>query len=266
MAIQYNSLLSFELCVSIGIILITALILLHHKINSRKTGGTLKENTENFKKKKSPIKKKKQSRKGIEIFNMNSNESSSNPAIVSNNTDNDNKSALQDNIERKGKNAYYFAHAHKANGPKWDGKAEPKLLHKFSSSSSVNTPENDFQHLQLKPSKLTSSSFDYNKSNITSYAFIDEPKKVKIYVNLKGVKSKCQNEEDVELNFTESSLALSVKNYSDQMQSLCFRKLYGTIESATYRIKEDKIILTLIKTKQDGDVCKEWKSVSASSS
>ena len=28
------------------------------------------------------------------------------------------KSALAENISRKGKNAYYYAHAHKATGPK----------------------------------------------------------------------------------------------------------------------------------------------------
>lgn len=31
-------------------------------------------------------------------------------------------SALRDNIATKGKNAYYYAHSHKADGPAWDGK------------------------------------------------------------------------------------------------------------------------------------------------
>jgi len=31
-------------------------------------------------------------------------------------------SALEDNIATKGTNSYYFAHKHKATGPKWDGK------------------------------------------------------------------------------------------------------------------------------------------------
>ena len=31
-------------------------------------------------------------------------------------------SALRDNIASKGKNAYYYAHSHKADGPAWDGK------------------------------------------------------------------------------------------------------------------------------------------------
>ena len=31
------------------------------------------------------------------------------------------KSALEDNLNRKGKNAYYYAHSHKATGPKVGG-------------------------------------------------------------------------------------------------------------------------------------------------
>lgn len=37
-------------------------------------------------------------------------------------------SALKENLQRKGKNAYYYAHSHGANGPAWDGKEEPRLL------------------------------------------------------------------------------------------------------------------------------------------
>lgn len=37
-------------------------------------------------------------------------------------------SALDENIEKKGKNSYYYAHSLKANGPAWDGREEPRLL------------------------------------------------------------------------------------------------------------------------------------------
>jgi len=33
-----------------------------------------------------------------------------------------NLSALRENIARRGKNAYYYAHSHKADGPAWDGR------------------------------------------------------------------------------------------------------------------------------------------------
>jgi hypothetical protein len=49
------------------------------------------------------------------------------------------------------------------------------------------------------------------KSNITNYAFLDEDTKVKIYVELPGV-GNCR-EEDILLDFTDTSLCLTVKNY-----------------------------------------------------
>lgn len=69
------------------------------------------------------------------------------------------KSALQDSLERKGANSYYFAHSHKANGPQWDGKAEPKLLSKQESHEGHRV--------------TMYSTFEYSKSNITTYAFLD---------------------------------------------------------------------------------------------
>jgi hypothetical protein len=88
-------------------------------------------------------------------------------------------SALQENIESKGKHSYYFAHAHKANGPKWDGKAEPKLL-SLDKLSVVDQ----------KSLKKSHSSFDYFKSSITSYAFADGEKSVKLFITMDGVGEK----------------------------------------------------------------------------
>ena len=145
------------------------------------------------------------------------------------------KSALQDNIEKKGKNAYYFAHAHKANGPKWDGKQEPKLLSKQTSSS-------------LEEGTKKQCSFDYQKSNITSYAFCNNEKTVKLYLELEGVGDKCTNDNGhVELESSPSSLSLVVYNYKDQPQCLRFAKLAGLIDKATYKVKPDRIIVTLTK-------------------
>merc|ERR1719414_589736 len=118
-------------------------------------------------------------------------------------------SALQENIQSKGSNAYYFAHAHKADGPVWDGKAEPKLMGRTSSAS-------------FGESKC--SSFEYHKSNITSYAFLDQGKNVKLYITMEGVGEKC-TEEDVSLDHTQNSFCLMVKNYKDVPQCLSFGKL-----------------------------------------
>mmetsp|Transcript_56000 Transcript_56000/g.67221 ORF Transcript_56000/g.67221 Transcript_56000/m.67221 type:complete len:200 (+) Transcript_56000:111-710(+) len=166
-------------------------------------------------------------------------------AVVNN--DECSKSALQHNIDNKGRNAYYYAHAHKADGPKWDGNIEPKLLSRQASVGAI-----------LGEKKL--SSFDYHKSNITSYAFSDENSKIKIYVSLPGVGDKCQNEHDITLEYTSFSFSLKVKNYSSQEQCLYFGKLYGGIESAHFRKKKDKVILTLVKS----DVSNVWPRIGAS--
>lgn len=154
--------------------------------------------------------------------------------------DTGNKSALQENIDRKGKNAYYFAHAHKANGPKWDGKIQPKLLSKESSIEDTSTK---------------SSSFEYHKSNITSYAFSDEGKNVKLYVTMEGVGEKCQ-EKDIGLDFTEQSLCLVVRNYDEQIRCLSFGKLTDRISNATFKLKKNRIAIVLKKEKEG-----EWPTI-----
>mmetsp|Transcript_19907 Transcript_19907/g.35271 ORF Transcript_19907/g.35271 Transcript_19907/m.35271 type:complete len:247 (-) Transcript_19907:328-1068(-) len=140
------------------------------------------------------------------------------------------KSALVDNITKKGKNAYYYAHAHKATGPKWDGKIEPRLLSTNSSNlSSTNSNDDDgavvsssiasIKATPIAKSSTTTTNYAFlsskaalmAKSNITNYAFLDEVTKVKIYVNLPGV-GNCRDE-NIALDFTERSLCLTIKNY-----------------------------------------------------
>lgn len=197
------------------------------------------------------------------------------------------RSALQDNIERKGKNAYYFAHAHKATGPKWDGKIEPKLLASNSNVSNVSST--------ASMSKLSLMA----KSNITNYAFLDDGKKVKIYVNLPGV-GECDTS-NITIDFTERSLCLTVKDYiipsptatavskddeedsgelivdsapsppeeetikdivEEEMRKedrcLTFAKLYGDIEKVTFKKKADKVIVIITKK-----VDSKWDSIIA---
>ena len=180
---------------------------------------------------------------------------------MENMTVNDKKSALQENLERKGKNAYYFAHAHKATGPKWDGKAEPKLLSTKSLSSDELSANNQ--------SKKT-SSFDMHKSNITSYAFCDDGPKVKLYINMENVGEIC-SDDDITLDYTETSFCLVIKNYNNNEidpanatglapvpeRCLSFGKLTANITKATFKKKKDKIILILTKEKEDV----EWHTI-----
>lgn len=144
-------------------------------------------------------------------------------------TDTAPKSALQDNIDRLGKNAYYFAHSHKANGPKWDGKIEPRLLSSSSNLGSENGGDvssgasdgvGGVEGLNIgattnattaSSSAFSSKAISMSKSNINNYAFLDEDAKVKIYVNLPGV-GKC-SADNITLESTESSLCLMVKDY-----------------------------------------------------
>lgn len=244
-------------------------------------------------------------------------------------TDNE-LSALQDNIETKGKNSYYFAHAHKANGPKWDGKPQPRLLSKHSTSSvSSNVNNNnsdgvggdgdgagsttadadananatidhpkaiiDDENIQtllksLKGSVVTKSSHAFSRSNISKYAFLDEGKKVKIYVELKGVGDRCKEDGDVTLDWDEESLCLLVQNYDadkgdddgdidnseekedsssnkqqqKQPKCLSFGKLYGLITKASFKKKQDRIIITLVKkVEKEGKDPDEWSAVGA---
>ena len=153
------------------------------------------------------------------------------------------KSALQDNLERKGKNAYYFAHAHKADGPQWDGKPEPRLLSKQESV------------IGHKVSTIMSTSFDYSKSNISKYAFLDDGAKVKLYIDLENVGEKC-TPEDVTLDYTDRSLSLEVGNYPER-QILRFARLTADISAATFRIKTDRLIVTLTKV----DPALQWHTI-----
>jgi hypothetical protein len=148
-----------------------------------------------------------------------------------------NRSALEDNIDQKGKHAYYFAHAHKANGPKWDGKAQPRLL----SSRSLSTAEQKM--------KTVTSSFEYTKSNITSYAFSDDGKSVKLYITMEEVGDKC-SDDDISLDSSENSFSLVIRNYQNEPQCLSFGKLAAKISRASYKKKKDKIIVTLTKEKE----------------
>ncbi len=64
-------------------------------------------------------------------------------------------SALRHNIQKKGKNSYYYAHTLKIDGPVWDQKEEPRLLARETLAREA-LPE-----------------------PVTQYAWLDEDKKIK---------------------------------------------------------------------------------------
>lgn len=79
-------------------------------------------------------------------------------------TEEEAKSALHENILRKGNNSYYYAHGKKIEGPAWDGKEQPRLL-SVSETVVIKTP------------KLTT---------LDSFSWLDGKKNVKIYVDFDG--------------------------------------------------------------------------------
>ena len=97
----------------------------------------------------------------------------------------------------------------------------------------------------------------HNKKS-ASYAFCDEGSFININISMEDVGIQC-SDEDISLNWDESSLSLDVSNYEPDNQTvrLSFSKLSDEIIDATYKLKKDEIIITL--KKKNPDV--EWKSV-----
>merc|ERR1712157_337775 len=117
------------------------------------------------------------------------------------------------------------------------------------SSTGLSSSNNNSPNKKIATKK---SSFDYHKSNITSYAFSDEGNIVKIYIELKGIGDKCNNDNDIHLDYTNNSFQLTIKNYDEELDErcLCFSKLYDDIDSASLRKRKDKIIISLTKKKK----------------
>ena len=78
-------------------------------------------------------------------------------------------SALQENIKRKGNNAYYYAHSLKVDGPTWDGKEEPRLL---SVSTTAHSSDSSTEALGKQK----------KKEAISDYSWLDSNNSVKIYI------------------------------------------------------------------------------------
>ncbi|KAL7529370.1 hypothetical protein ACHAWF_002955 [Thalassiosira exigua] len=146
------------------------------------------------------------------------------------------ESALADNIARKGKNAYYYAHAHRATGPQWDGKIEPRLLGTSSSNGLSSSSAAASEGGGPRPRGSSSSAVGGGsvggsatggvasskaalmaKSNITNYAFLDEASRVKIYVNLPGV-GEC-DDGHISLEYAERTMCLTVKDYKGPVEA-----------------------------------------------
>ena len=59
--------------------------------------------------------------------------------------------SFEGQYRKKGKNAYYYAHVHGANGPVWDGKEEPRLC---AARSPMGTKEKSVKEFQAMPGRI----------------------------------------------------------------------------------------------------------------
>mmetsp|Transcript_31065 Transcript_31065/g.63023 ORF Transcript_31065/g.63023 Transcript_31065/m.63023 type:complete len:284 (-) Transcript_31065:94-945(-) len=168
------------------------------------------------------------------------------------------ENALKENIARKGKNAYYYAHAGSANGPKWDGDPTPRLLEttkKPSSSSAAVAGGGGGGGSSVAVKK------------IAKFAWGDEEGKVKVYIDFvaNGIISGGGEDQpaamkvEKEVSFTSKSVTLTLLAPSpspgasldrSRMVShvLDFPELNDKIDKATCVVKATKAILTLTKS------------------
>ncbi|CAB1102818.1 unnamed protein product [Ectocarpus sp. CCAP 1310/34] len=132
-------------------------------------------------------------------------------------------SALRENLARKGKNSYYYAHDRVMDTPSWDGRSAPRRL----ATTSATKPA---------PKKA---------EKVTDYAWANEKAKVKIYVPLEG----CADIEDdsISLKWEASCLDLEVTLPSGVARRLHIPSLHDDITGATFRKKKSKMIVTLVK-------------------
>lgn len=75
------------------------------------------------------------------------------------------QSALEENISRKGTNSYYYAHGKKIDGPKWDGREEPRLLEVCTATV-------------IEKKRLSVP--------LESFSWLDETRSVKIFVDFEN--------------------------------------------------------------------------------
>jgi hypothetical protein len=147
------------------------------------------------------------------------------------------QSALADNIDRKGRNAYYYAHAHKADGPVWDQKEEPRLLSKTTGDAVEKAAV-----VVAEP--------------ITNYAWGDEDMKVKIYIDLPDIGSVASD--NFSLDWTPTSFTFTIVGYGDKNHKLAYGKLFDDIDNAAFKVKPNKVIVTLTKRED-----KSWPCINA---
>ena len=138
------------------------------------------------------------------------------------------KSALRENIEKKGTNSYYHAHSHTANGPEWDGKEEPRLMASEALSRS--------------------SSSSRNCTSIKEYSWGDGKKLVTIYVDFEGAGS--LGEDKLAVETTADTVTFTINEHNGRDYKLYIDKLSSEVESATIKVKDEQFKILLRKKEE----------------
>eukprot|EP01031_Cornospumella_fuschlensis_P024040 gene24040-29091_t len=143
-------------------------------------------------------------------------------------TEEEQLSALQENITRKGANSYYYAHGKKIEGPQWDGREEPRLLGTVPAEV-------------VKTKTVLVNTLD-------SFSWLDETKHVKVYVEHESAGTI----DDTDIGLESDETSFSFKFVQDSKPyCLTIGPLYSDIEGATYIKKSDKFVIKL-KKKSEG--------------
>ena len=164
----------------------------------------------------------------------------------------DKKSVLSGSIQQYGTNSYYYAH-----GPKEFDVGEGK---RCEGSGIIHGGE----PLKVEPKHPASTTAGAKKGNkkITKYSWIDEKKKVKIYIDLNQdlFKDKVVTESTLDFKIEETFLNLIVVDEESICYEFQIKKLYDKIEpeKCKAQVTKDKIKITLHKWIET-----KWKDLSA---
>ena len=145
-------------------------------------------------------------------------------------------SALRENLGKKGRNSYYYAHAKINNGPIWDGQEVPRLLN----SESIGGEEAESKFVAAVP--------------ITNYAWSDDVGgKVKLYVDLENIGD--HPKDQIDFVWDANSFSLTILDLNGENRKLAFKRLFASIENAKIKQKANKILVILTKLEENDWPC-----------
>eukprot|EP00514_Thraustochytrium_sp_LLF1b_P009225 CAMPEP_0184541014 /NCGR_PEP_ID=MMETSP0199_2-20130426/1100_1 /TAXON_ID=1112570 /ORGANISM="Thraustochytrium sp., Strain LLF1b" /LENGTH=164 /DNA_ID=CAMNT_0026934701 /DNA_START=270 /DNA_END=764 /DNA_ORIENTATION=- len=135
--------------------------------------------------------------------------------------------ALQDNIRKKGKNSYYFAHE-KSRETEFNYGGDPQPV--------------------SKDKAVVESASSKRKHRIPKYSWADGNKTVKLYIPTEFCGEEGLPAESINIDWTDTSVTLSVGNVDGGKDyELCFPKLHDEIRKVTHKQKPDSLVVTLWK-------------------